>query len=275
MHGIAFYQHLPTAVRGWKKADRPEVYERKTLFKYIDGAAELYISYNVEKLTAIRYTGQNNEDITVDIFDMGSSVNAYGVFSLGRESLSSEFGQGSEYTAGLLHFWKDRYYVSLLAYPETPEKRQVLFTLGTAIANLIPREGSLPQILTGLPPDGLIPESIRYVRHHVWLNNHYFLANENILFIDSRTEAVLAAYRGAGRKYVVILIRYPNRQQAQNAKKGFIKYCLGGASTGRKQLDNGCHSGIESKENRLVLVLEAPDKTTLENLLNRSLCSPW
>lgn len=271
---IDFYKHLPSTVRGWEKKGQPEVYDRKTLFKYIDGAAELYISYHFEKLTAVRYM-KGDDEIKVDIFDMGNSYNAYGVFSLGRESSGTEIGQGSEYSSGLLNFWKDRYYVSILAYPETHEKRQVLFKLGSEINRLIPQTGPLPPILSGLPSQGLIPESIRYVRHHVWLNNHYFISNDNILLIDSGTEAVIAAYRGTGKKYVVILLKYRDRQQAQKAEKSFITQYLDRASSGLMQLKNGCYTGVKGKENRLALVLEAPDKKTLEDALNRILATLW
>ena len=259
---IDFFRMLSPEVQGWKKAGPPEVYGRKTLFKYIDGGAELYISYSMEKLTAFRYVKGKDEEIKVDVFDMGNSYNAYGVFFQGRESLTKEIGQDSEYSSGLLHFWKDRYYVSLLGYPETPEKQQVLLKLGREISRLIPREGPLPPILSSLPTEGLIPESIRYFHHHVWLNSHYFISNDNILLIDPKTEAALATYRRAGEKYFLMLIKYPGLQQAQAAEAGFLKQYLPGAS-GIKQLENGRFSGIKRSGTCLSVVLDAADKKTV------------
>ena len=264
---IDFFRMLSPEIQGWKKADPPEVYDRKTLFKYIDGGAELYISYSIEKLTAFRYVKGKDAEIKVDVFDMGNSYNAYGVFSQGRESLSKEIGQDSEYSSGLLHFWKDRYYVSLLGYPETPEKQQVLLKLGREISRLIPQEGPLPPILSSLPTEGLIPESIRYFHHHVWLNSHYFISNDNILLIDPKTEALLAAYRRAGEKYFLMLIQYPRLQQAQAAEAGFLKQYLTGASSGIKQLENGRFSGIKRSGTCLSVVLDAADKKTVVAVL--------
>ena len=267
---IEFFRMLSPEIHGWKKAGPPEIYDRKTLFRYIDGGAELYISYSMEKLTAFRYIKGKDEEIKVDLFDMGNSYNAYGVFSHGRESLSREIGQDSEYSSGLLSFWKERYYVSLLAYPETPEKHQVLMKLGREISRLIPREGPLPPILSSLPTEGLIPESIRYVHHHVWLNSHYFISNDNILLIDPKTEALLAAYRSAGGKYILMLIKYPSWQQAQAAEAGFLKQYLAGAVSGIKQLENGRFSGIKRSGTGLAVVLDATDKKTVVKALAKT-----
>jgi len=267
---IEFFRMLSPEIHGWKKAGPPEIYDRKTLFRYIDGGAELYISYSMEKLTAFRYIKGKDEEIKVDLFDMGNSYNAYGVFSHGRESLSREIGQDSEYSSGLLSFWKDRYYVSLLGYPETPEKHQVLMKLGREISRLIPREGPLPPILSSLPTEGLIPESIRYVHHHVWLNSHYFISNDNILLIDPKTEALLAAYRSAGGKYILMLIKYPSLQQAQAAEAGFLKQYLAGAVSGIKQLENGRFSGIKRSGTGLAVVLDATDKKTVVKALAKT-----
>ena len=267
---VDFFKMLSPEVDGWKKAGPPEIYDRKTLFKYIDGGAELYISYSFEKLTAFRYVKGKDEEIKVDVFDMGNSYNAYGVFSHGRESLSKEIGQDSEYSSGLLNFWKDRYYVALLGYPETPEKQQVLMKLGREISALIPREGPLPAILASLPAAGLIPESIRYVHHHVWLNSHYFISNDNILLIDPKTEALLAAYRSAGGKYFLMLIKYPSPQQAQAAEAGFLKQYLVGAVSGIKQLENGRFSGIKRSGTCLAVVLDAADKKTVVEALAKT-----
>jgi hypothetical protein len=264
---IDFFKGLSPEMDGWKKAGPPDIYDRTTLFKYIDGGAELYISFSFEKLTAFRYVKGKDEEIKVDVFDMENSYNAYGVFSQGRESVSKEIGQDSEYSAGLLQFWKDRYYVSLLGYPETPEKQQVLLKLGREISRLIPREGPLPPILSSLPTEGLIPESIRYVHHHVWLNSHYFISNNNILLIDPKTEALLAVYRRAGEKYFLIFIKYPSLQQAQAAEAGLLKQYLTGAVSGIKQLENGRFSGIKRSSTGLAVVLDAADKKTVVEAL--------
>lgn len=264
---LDFFKLLPPEVDSlWEKTGPSEVFDNKTLFKYIDGGAELYISYGFKKLTAFGYA-RKNEEIKVDIFDMGNSRNAFGVFSLGRESLSAQFGQGSEYSSGFLNFWKDRYYVSLTGYPETAEKQKVLFKLGAAIDKCIMSRGTLPPILSVLPTDGLIAESIRYARHYIWLNNHYFISHENILLIDPQTEAVLAKYNRSGEKHVLVLIKYSATRKAQNAEASFLQNYMPRAVSGIKQQENGRFAGVGRSGAGLAVVLDAIDKEAAENVL--------
>jgi hypothetical protein len=267
---IDFFRMLPLEIDGWKKSGPPEIYNRKTLFKYIDGGAELYISYNFENLTAFRYVRGTDEEIKLDIFDMGNSYNAYGVFSQGRESISTEVGQGSEYYAGLLNFWKDRFYVSLLGYPESREKHQVILKLGTEISRLIPREGPEPGILTYLPSEGLITESIRYFHNYIWLNTYYFISNDNILRINDKTDAVLAKYSIAGGKYVFVLIKYSNPQQTQAAEESFLKQYHPTAASGIMRIKNGRFAGIRRSGSYAAVVLDAADIKTVEDALART-----
>ena len=266
-----FYKLLPPEMDAWKKTGSPRVFDNKTLFTYIDGGAELYISYGFKKLTAFGYVRGKDEEIKVDIFDMGNSYNAFGIFSHDRESLGTEFGQGSEYSAGFLNFWKDRYYVCLTGYPQSDEKRRVLFKLGAAIDRCITRQGPLPPILSVLPPDGLIAESVRYAHHYIWLNNHYFISNENILLIDPQTEAVLAKYTRPGGKHVLLLIKYPDARKAHNAEASFLKNFIPGAAPGIKQQENGRFAGIGRRDACLAVVLDAPDKKTAADVLAQAI----
>jgi len=190
---------LPDELLGWRTVpDERVVYDRESLYDYIDGGAELYLSYGFHHLASCKYVQLDEPDIVVDLFDMGTSQNAFGVFSQSREVIEDAFGQGSQYTEGLLLFWKGRYYVSILASPETGRSKDAVFELARTIASAIPDEGPLPDVLARLPREGLVEESVRYFRHYIWLNSHYYVADENILHIEDTTHAVLAKYRRDG-----------------------------------------------------------------------------
>jgi hypothetical protein len=124
---------LPDKIEGWNIAENDHTYNPETLYDYINGGAELYISYGFNEVLSRRYTKYEQPDIVVDIFDMGTSQNAYGTFSHSRETLDRTFGQGSEYAEGLLLFWKDRYFVSILTFPETAESKEAIFQLARQI----------------------------------------------------------------------------------------------------------------------------------------------
>jgi len=265
---------LPAEINGWKKSLKDTIYTPENLFEYINGGAELYISYNFKQTLAQKYIKHVKEEgseiafpitITVDIFDMGNSFNAFGVFSHSREALDSanhRIGQESEYAGGLLTFWKDKYYVSILAYPETEEKRKTIRGIGEGIAAAIPTEGPLPLIISLLPAENLIKESIRYFHHYIWLNSHYFISDQNILHIDHTTDALLAKYKYENSepsgKYLVLLIQYPNKERAEAAHKSFLHHYLPDAQKGIKKLEDNRWTGCQLKDNLIVIVLNAP-----------------
>jgi Family of unknown function (DUF6599) len=263
----SFNKVLPETIDGWKKTGPPLLFTPKNLSDHIDGGAELYISYNFQSALSVKYTAAADKEIAIDIFDMGGSHDAFGVFAHTRETIETELGQGSEYGGGLLTFWKDRYYVSLLAYPETPEVKGTIFKLGRAIEGAIENKGPLPPILALLPAEGLIPASVRYFHHYIWLNSFHFVSNENILDIANDTPAALAKYRRAGSTLFLLLVRYPDPERAEAAAGRFRRELLGGAKEGMLQLTDGRWTGIERRGDLVGAVFNAPDAASIRTLL--------
>ncbi len=254
---------MPDAVAGWKKADPPNLYTPENLSTYIDGGAELYISYNFKNALSMKYLDAAANEIVVDIFDMGSAPDAFGVFAHSRETIDDRFGQGSEYAAGLLTFWKDRYYVSILAYPETTAKREVVFELGRAIAGAIKSDGPLPPIIALLPPENLLPETVRYFHHYIWLNSFYFVSHENVLNIGNDTPAALGKYRQGGSTFFLLLVRYPDAAKAEAAERQFRQKLLDGAEDGLRPTKEGRWTGLERRGDLIGVVFNAPDAPTV------------
>ena len=89
-----FYQILPDTIAGWKKADPPNLYTPGNLSTYIDGGAELYISYNFKNALSMKYMDSADNEIDVDIFDMGSAPDAFGVFAHSRETIDDQLWPG-------------------------------------------------------------------------------------------------------------------------------------------------------------------------------------
>ncbi len=49
---------LPLEVQGWKWDGRDETYNTQTIFKYIDGAGEVYLAYGLKGLITRRFEKQ-------------------------------------------------------------------------------------------------------------------------------------------------------------------------------------------------------------------------
>ena len=211
---------LPASIDGWNILE-DHLYNRENLYEYINGGAELYLSFGFQSVLSRTYFRTDQPKIIVDLFDMRESANAFGVFCHTREVVDTTFGQGSQYFPGLLTFWKDHYYVSILASPETQESKRAGENLAREIEKSINKSGSVPELLKYLPPKNLKEESIRYFTHSAWLNSYFFIADENIFQIGQEAPAVLARYSDQG---ILLLVQYPEPTQAQEAYQAFEKY---------------------------------------------------
>jgi hypothetical protein len=207
------------------------------------------------------YKKHGQPDIIVDLFDMGTSQNAFGVFSHTRETVDTTLGQGFQQTEGSVLFWKNRYFISILAHPETVESKKAVFKLAKEIETSIAQEGPLPEILNYLPQKSLAEESIRYFHHHVWLNSYYFVAHENILHINEKTDAILAKYGEKGKRAILLLVKYPQVNDAKLAYDDFLKYYLPELSEEQiVQIEDSTWTTGLVVGNFLVIVFNAPTK---------------
>jgi len=261
---------LPSEAGGWKWDGKEMKYDSRTLFKYIDGAAELYLAYGFQNLTVRRFEKSNPPPIIVELYEMASSEDAYGVFSFEHQDETVGIGQGSEFGGGLLRFWKGKYFVSIYAEGEGAEVESGILKLGRAAANSIPTTGPEPK-LVGLIPGrdlGLVDKSIRYLKSHVLLNQRFFIAHQNILNLNPKTEAALAQYLRDKQKTQLLLIRYPNLKEAGDAYQSFMKAYLPDArGKDRSKTEDGKWTFARQKSEFVIIVFGAPMEADAEILL--------
>jgi len=214
----------PAEAAGWRWDGKEMKYNSETLFDYIDGAAELYLAYGFQGLTVRRFEKSSQSRITVELYEMASSEDAYGLFSFERQDEPVGIGQGSEFGGGLLRFWKGKYFVSIYADGGEAEAESAIVTMGRATADLILETGPEPELVDRIPGKdfGLVDRSVRYLKSHILLNQRFFIAHENILNLTRRTEAVLAQYIRENQRTHLLLVRYPSENEATDAYKNFM-----------------------------------------------------
>jgi len=261
---------LPQEFLGWKTDGADQVFTRQTIFDYMDGGGEIYLGYDFRRLDEREYAKPGAPRIIAEVYSMGSSEDAYGIFSHDTDGQPVDIGLGALYSAGLLRFWKDRYFVRLQPEDETPEVKAAVMALGKQIAEQIPQAGSPPALLQALPPAGLISSSVHYFHTAVSLNIHYFIDNANLLNLNARTEALLAQYQQSNDKPRLLIIRYPSSGEARTALDQFTTAYLKETPTGREILrpvEKGLFVGGRQVDRTLLLVFEAGSPDSAEHLL--------
>jgi hypothetical protein len=150
-------------VEGWTRTGDVRVYDADTLWEYIDGAAELFVEYDVQ---TCRTADLASEDlvVTVDIYDMGTPLNAFGIFSRERPEGGAPLPEATEAVVSPP-------YQALLLKGGTYAKVNVVegeLTAATggalleAIARTLPGEAAYPSQLELLPQEGRVAGSEGY-----------------------------------------------------------------------------------------------------------------
>ncbi len=263
---------VPEEIVGWHAESAGNYYDKETIFQYMDGSGEIYLSYEYRGMFVRTFVSGESEPIYVELFDMGCPADAFGVFTRNRQGSDAGIGQGSEYESGYLMFWRGRYFCSVYSLLENEESKKVVFDLGRSISDSIGKDGPLPGLLGLLPEVGRKENSESYFHKHTCLNHHYFVADENILSLDSDTEAAMADYLSASELYHLLIIHYPDESRTQSAMADFREVYLQKTDSGAvTQLENEKWTGASALGRYLAIVLDAPSGESADAALRETL----
>jgi hypothetical protein len=261
---------LPSEAAGWKWDGKEERHDSKTLFAYMNGAAELYLAYGFRDLTVRRYERPGRPAITLELYALASSEDAFGVFAFERQDEPAGIGQGSEFGGGMLRFWKERYFAALYADGGGAEVESALLAMGRVTADAVPKTGPQPRGIALLPgrDHGLVDGSVRFLRSHVLLNQRFFVAHQNILNLKSDTEALLAQYLRGNQKTHFLLIRYPEGKTAEAAYRSFMSaYLPDAGGKNRRQTEDRLWTLAQKKGQLVFIVFGAPTEADAAALI--------
>jgi hypothetical protein len=258
---------LPEHFRSYQATDKLN-YTGKELYDYINGGAELYLSYGLVCMTGCKYNGDNLPQITVEIYEMTEPKNAYGVFTQSRDKEERDYGQGSQSFPDFILFWKDRYFVVVNTQEAIPESESAIQYLAALIDRAIPGTGETPALIHCLPQANLVPAGYLYFHHYVWLNAYFFIADYNLVSIDEHTDAVLAKYGDANARSYLLLVEYPDEDKALAAYRQLKEQYAPELNTAYPviQLEDNTWFTVWTKGNRLGAVFNGSSKEKTEEL---------
>ncbi len=262
---------VPAEISGWRAAGEDQRYDRETIFRYIDGAGEVYLQYGFREVLVRVYARADAPGITAQLFDMGTSEEAFGIFSFEREDESVGIGVDSEYAAGLLRFWKGRFFVCVSAEAETPESQSAVIEIGKAISGAIGEQGDRPRILAILPDEGLRRTTVRYFHTPFCLTYHYPVGDQNPLGLGESTEGLLASYRTDAGSARLVVIRYPTEDASARALASLAGgYTPALDKDGYAQKQDGRWAGARIAGRVLLAVFDTTTRSQAEALLARA-----
>jgi len=216
---------------GWALIDGPHIYSKKTLFEHIDGQAELYFKYGFQKSVFAIYQDKKSPEnqIELDIYDMGNVLRAFGIFSRFRyEARPAGIGLDSCLDDRSAFFYKGRYFVMLYA---TESNLSILKEFSTIVSLKISDPSPPPKEIGYFPKNGLKPGSIQYfpegVLGHQFLKRGfqgtYIERDEEKVEVKAKVEAKGKANSEA-KEFRLFLAIFENPQDAMNALRTYKDY---------------------------------------------------
>ena len=220
MAGLPVDELLPhnPGINGLLMAGEHYSYSPENLYNYINGAADLFISYGFLNLVGAEYTaGPDKKDyLTADIYDMGNKLNAFGVFQSKRNPESTPFKIGSGAFGGenYIFFYKDRFYIEIQGNPSNAQAKDSSMEMAKKLESRIPGESSPPSELNYLPDTGnKIPGSERYITGGIL--GHAFL-----------DKGLLCEYKLDGETVKAFITFYPLKEDAVKAFNHYKEFLI-------------------------------------------------
>ena len=245
---------LPSSLpEGWGLIERPHFYIGRTLFEHVDGQAELYLKYGFQKSVFAVYQHQKRPEnqIEIDICDMGNVLQAFGIFSrLRSEARLGGIGLDSCGDDRSLLFYKGRYFVMLYGTEPTPyDMKEFALTVSARITDSSPP----PREIGFFPSEGLRPGSIQYFSEG--LLGHQFLQKgfQGTYIEEEKTEIEAEAkVEGNGKvKKAKVEVKAEAEAEVGNRTEDEVKV----EGKGKVEIEDEAKSGAEDQPKEFNLFL--------------------
>jgi hypothetical protein len=155
-----------TCAPGWVMDGKVATYTPETLYKYINGEAELYLPYGFRKAASVIYVKQGSKDggIVANVFEMGSLLDAFGIYGNFRSPTMDQVKTGAEgfLDESQLMFYQDRYFVQIEASGALSQGGPLFQSCADAISRNLRVSKEKPRELDILKIPGAVPLTEKY-----------------------------------------------------------------------------------------------------------------
>lgn len=198
-------------VIGWKQLGEIQTFIPKTLYEYINGAADLYLMYDFQELKVAEYQNEKKASVTVDVYRHKTSTHAFGIYS--QERLPSanflDIGAQGYSEKDVLNFLTGNYYVKINSFNTGAEDQEILLTFAKKVSENLGAKGSLPSILNSFPEEGKVKNSEKFIA-------------KNFLGYSFFHSAFTTDYDLFGKKFKLFVIESGEQNECRNMIRKYL-----------------------------------------------------
>ena len=152
-------------LEGWAKDGSPGIFYADNLWEYINGAADVYLNYDFQKVATLTYDSSSKKSLTIDIYEHDTPRNAFGIYSQEKPTQGNwvKIGTQGYYDKGILNFYVGNHYVKLMGFYLGEEEKQFLLAAAGELAGSLKGKAEAPIPVECFPDKDKILNSERYI----------------------------------------------------------------------------------------------------------------
>jgi hypothetical protein len=151
-------------IAGWKLKEDQRIYTGKDLWELIDGAADIFLSYDFRDLHIAEYSNKD-KIIRVELYRHSTPYNAYGIYTAERMPDYPQVSVGSQgyKSQGVLNFLAGDYYVKIMSAGAVEAEENSIAQVAGRINEMLGQPVGLPDVLKLFPEEGKEDLSDSYI----------------------------------------------------------------------------------------------------------------
>jgi hypothetical protein len=207
---------LPSSaeITGWSRATEVDRYDPDTLYEYIDGEAPFYLDYGFRQVVTAEYAAEQSDlAVVVEIFQMGSSEEAFGIFAAERSAgdREPEVGAQAYASSNVVGLWKGPHYVKVSSFVTGDDVENALFRFAEEVASRLPGESTPPPLFELFPLEGRVARSERFIPR-------------DVLGQAELSDGYLVGYSRDGDDFQMVVIRNPTEVEPDRSLTEYLRF---------------------------------------------------
>ncbi len=197
---------------GWEIKQEYPVYNPGTLWDYINGAADSYLSYDFIELYIAEYI-KGDVSFKVEVFKHATPLDAFGIYSTERSPgfRFIDLGIQGYREESLIHFLADRYYIKVRTHKTSEEVENAMMSISNSVVESIAGINHFPETLAMFPDKGKKPETEIYIA-------------ENFLGHNFLGSAFTTDYLRENKNFKLFIIVRENKEDCLKLLKQYFEF---------------------------------------------------
>jgi hypothetical protein len=199
-------------IAGWKQSGEIQTFSPKTLYEYINGAADLYLACDFEELKVIEYVNEKKASVIVEAYSHRTPRDAFGIYSQERLANGNFLKVGAQgyIDKNILNFVQGSYYIKINSFNTGAEDREVLQAIAKKVVENSGEKGDLPSLVSAFPPEGKKGNSEKYI-------------TRNFLGYTFFNSVYTADYELAGKAFKLFLIDAADKNECKSIMQKYFR----------------------------------------------------